>query len=349
MLTWEDDVEIHALRQRGWSISAIARHLGRDRKTVRAYLTGIREPGKRDQSVPDPFAPFVPCVTARLQEDPHVWATALYDEIVALGFGRSYPTFTRALRTLRLRPHCEACAGAKGRPTIEIAHPPGEEIQWDWLELPAPRGAARPTCSSARFRTRAAAGPSSPKPTTRPTWSRPSTASCAGSGGPPTAGGSTACPASSRSAATGSCPASPRSPSPTASPWTSVLPVAPTARAGSRRRTTSSPNGGGAPRRRRPRARPRRILTASWRPSAMIAAEREHARDAPARTSRRGGGGASRGNTTRHWRRRSWPRSRPPRRAGGRRTAPGAGGDGRGGHEVVGDLARYAELAEVTR
>jgi hypothetical protein len=28
MLSWEDDVEAHALRKRGWSISAIARHLG---------------------------------------------------------------------------------------------------------------------------------------------------------------------------------------------------------------------------------------------------------------------------------------------------------------------------------
>ena len=28
MLTWEDDVEVHALRKRGWSISAIARHTG---------------------------------------------------------------------------------------------------------------------------------------------------------------------------------------------------------------------------------------------------------------------------------------------------------------------------------
>ena len=35
MLTWEDDVEVHALHKRGWSISAIARHTGRDRKTVR--------------------------------------------------------------------------------------------------------------------------------------------------------------------------------------------------------------------------------------------------------------------------------------------------------------------------
>jgi IS30 family transposase len=35
MLTQEDDVEIHALARRGWSVSAIARHTGRDRKTVR--------------------------------------------------------------------------------------------------------------------------------------------------------------------------------------------------------------------------------------------------------------------------------------------------------------------------
>ena len=47
MLTWENDVEVHALRARGWSISAIARHTGRDRKTVRAYLNGDRTPGVR--------------------------------------------------------------------------------------------------------------------------------------------------------------------------------------------------------------------------------------------------------------------------------------------------------------
>ena len=51
MLTWEDDVEVHALRKRGWSISAIARHTGRDRKTVRAYLNGDRSPGVRVRAV----------------------------------------------------------------------------------------------------------------------------------------------------------------------------------------------------------------------------------------------------------------------------------------------------------
>jgi predicted transcriptional regulator len=45
MITREDDVEAHALVKQGWTVSAIARHLGRDRKTVRAYLNGQREPG----------------------------------------------------------------------------------------------------------------------------------------------------------------------------------------------------------------------------------------------------------------------------------------------------------------
>jgi IS30 family transposase len=36
MLTWREDVELDALVEGGWSISAIARHLGRDRKTIRA-------------------------------------------------------------------------------------------------------------------------------------------------------------------------------------------------------------------------------------------------------------------------------------------------------------------------
>ena len=40
MLTREDDIDVHALHRQGWTISAIARHLGKDRKTVRAYLNG---------------------------------------------------------------------------------------------------------------------------------------------------------------------------------------------------------------------------------------------------------------------------------------------------------------------
>jgi transposase len=132
MLTEEDDVEIHALARRGWSVSAIARHTGRDRKTVRKYLTGprpVREPA------PSCLEPFREYLAARFADDAHVDGTVLYREVAELGFERSYVTFVRELRRLELRPRCEACrTGARGA-TVELVHEPGEEIQFDWLEL----------------------------------------------------------------------------------------------------------------------------------------------------------------------------------------------------------------------
>jgi hypothetical protein len=55
---------------------------------------------------------------------------------VQLGYPRSYPTFTRQLRDRELRPVCVTCRGVSARATIDIAHPPGDETQWDWVELP---------------------------------------------------------------------------------------------------------------------------------------------------------------------------------------------------------------------
>ena len=52
-----------------------------------------------------------------------MWATALFDEVSALGFGLSYQSFTRGLRLHALRPHCETCDGVKGRATIEDPAP----------------------------------------------------------------------------------------------------------------------------------------------------------------------------------------------------------------------------------
>ncbi len=110
MLTQEEDVEIHALQKQGWSISEIARHTGRDRKTIREYLAGVRQPGVRVNLEPDPFDRIEPYVRQRLADDHGVWATVLFDEVQALGYDRSYPTFTRKIRERQLRPHCEACS-----------------------------------------------------------------------------------------------------------------------------------------------------------------------------------------------------------------------------------------------
>jgi transposase len=137
MLTQENDVEIHALAARGWSQSAISRHTGRDRKTVRKYLTVDAVVSReRAASCLEPWRGYI---EARFGDDPHLPAVALLDELTAAGFNRSYPTLVRELRRLALRPVCLVCQQRRGRaPTTEIDHPPGEEIQWDWLELPDP-------------------------------------------------------------------------------------------------------------------------------------------------------------------------------------------------------------------
>jgi transposase len=45
---------------------------------------------------------------------------------------------TRNIRDRGLRPTCQACRSATERPNAVIAHPAGDETQWDWLDLPDP-------------------------------------------------------------------------------------------------------------------------------------------------------------------------------------------------------------------
>jgi len=132
MLTEEDDVEIHALARRGWSVSAIARHTGRDRKTVRKYLAEPRPSREPGASCLEPFRGYL---AARFDDDAHVLASTLHGELVELGFERSYPTLVRELRRLALRPACDCCRAGGANVTIGLDHDPGEELQLDWLEL----------------------------------------------------------------------------------------------------------------------------------------------------------------------------------------------------------------------
>ncbi len=69
MLTQEDDVDAHALHRQGWTISAIARHLGHDRKTIRANLKGGRVAGRRQQH-PGPVQPVRGLLRAAAERRP---------------------------------------------------------------------------------------------------------------------------------------------------------------------------------------------------------------------------------------------------------------------------------------
>jgi hypothetical protein len=82
--------------------------------------------------------PYRAYIAARFEDDRHLEATVLNRELRDAGFERAYTTLVGELRRLQLRPVCLVCAHRRGdQVTTEIDHPPGEEIQFDWLELAA--------------------------------------------------------------------------------------------------------------------------------------------------------------------------------------------------------------------
>ena len=96
------------LAEQGWNVSAIGRHLGHDRKTVRIYLNGRREPGQPRQQA-DSFAPFAGYAARRLRDDPHLRAAGLHRELAELGYLGSYSALTRELRNSAIPTPCPTC------------------------------------------------------------------------------------------------------------------------------------------------------------------------------------------------------------------------------------------------
>ena len=131
MLTEEDEVDITAMFKAGWTISAISRHTGRDRKTVRRVVAGHKVGQRRQPSALEPYRAYIAARLEVATGDPHLDASVLLRELRPLGFERSYATLTRELRRLALRPVCLACS-RESAATIEILHPPGDELQLDW-------------------------------------------------------------------------------------------------------------------------------------------------------------------------------------------------------------------------
>ena len=190
MITHGEDVEIHALRKQGWSISAIARHMGLDRKTVRAYLCGDREVGVRRGSAADPFDAVAAYVCQRLAEDPHVRATVLSGEVRALGYGASYPTFVRRIRDRGLRPECRSCS--PGGPMSTSSTCRARRSSGTGWSRARRRGGLERSCWWGCCLTRAGCAAGSRSRWTRLIWSRVSIRCCRAWAAPPGAGEPTA-------------------------------------------------------------------------------------------------------------------------------------------------------------
>ena len=119
MLTREDDVDAHALHRRA---GRSPRSLGISVMTANHPRLSARRRvgGQRRRSEPDRFGVFARYCRERLVDDPHLSATTLFDDVLELGYDRSYPTFTRQLRARGRRPLCEPCRPVKGRPVAVI-------------------------------------------------------------------------------------------------------------------------------------------------------------------------------------------------------------------------------------
>lgn len=110
---WSAEQAIN-LADQGWTVSAVARHLGHDRKTIRIYLNGHRTPGQpRPQA--DSFAPFAGYAARRLRDDPHLRGAGLHRELAALGYAGSYSALTRELRNSGIPTTCPTCRDQPSR------------------------------------------------------------------------------------------------------------------------------------------------------------------------------------------------------------------------------------------
>jgi hypothetical protein len=109
MISAENAVQARELHAHGWTISAIARQIGHDRKTIRIYLTGARDPGQPRSETTDLFHRYDAYAARRLREDPHLSAAALHRELADLDYTGSYSALTRSLRQRGLLPDCPDC------------------------------------------------------------------------------------------------------------------------------------------------------------------------------------------------------------------------------------------------
>src|SRR5438552_18840167 len=100
MLNLEDFMNIRDLKQKGWSVSAIADELHLDRKTVRKHLLDAPQPYKRENAAPGKVDPYRPFLRERWEKGVHN-ARNLLDDIRSRGYGGGYSQLKGAVLPCR--------------------------------------------------------------------------------------------------------------------------------------------------------------------------------------------------------------------------------------------------------
>jgi transposase len=118
-------VMILELHRHGLKVSAIARQLGLDRKTVRRYIERGLEPPSYGPRPPQPRStdPFLSYLHERLAAYPSLTAVRLWRELRERGYAGGYTAVKRTVREIRPEPI--------KRFEVRFETPPGEQAQVD--------------------------------------------------------------------------------------------------------------------------------------------------------------------------------------------------------------------------
>ena len=122
-------VLIHDLKREGLSVTAIARQLGLDRKTVRRHLERGLEPPAYGPRAPRPrlIEPFEDYLAARVAAFPELSGKRLLREVREMGYAGGYTRLTDFLREVR-PPRCRVFER-------RFETPPGKQGQVDFAEF----------------------------------------------------------------------------------------------------------------------------------------------------------------------------------------------------------------------
>jgi len=135
MISKEEFVMIHTLKSRGYSMRAIAKATGLDRRTVSKRLKEKELKGYKKRvyaSILDSYKPYIDNRIEQAYPD-KLPATVIYEEIRSKGYKGSLRVVQRYIRSLSPKP--------KPEPIVRFETDPGYQAQADWTVL---RGGKEP-------------------------------------------------------------------------------------------------------------------------------------------------------------------------------------------------------------
>ena len=94
--------QLKQLQGKGYSVRAMARHLGMSRQTVKRYLDMASLP-RRSHRTGNTLEQYFPFIKKRMEEEPDLFLITLWNELKVIGYPSAYTTLSEALQYYGIR------------------------------------------------------------------------------------------------------------------------------------------------------------------------------------------------------------------------------------------------------